>query len=129
MTNNGSNFSSVKVGDRLWLRIATFEGWGTVSRVTLDPPPYSSICVSYSSYPNMIWITKNGKEYSHGSQVAFWDEVHIIPPSRPKRLVKKMMKVRPYQYEDNLRLSDSHLNNDYINWCGPIQTIEIEVEE
>ena len=49
---------------------------------------------------------------------------------RPMRLVKKTMMVRPYISEGILRLACIHLDDDNLmNNCGPVQAIEIEVEE
>lgn len=77
MNNSGSDFSTVKVGDRLWLRDNLYEGWVNVKAVYL-----TNFRVFVNSYE--AWVSKDGKWADDGPQVLFWDKVEIIPPPRPK---------------------------------------------
>ena len=124
MTNSGSDFSTVKVGDRLWYMDKDVVV-DTVFNSTFYP-----IYFRCNDTPHRVDFT--GRENAGGPQVLFYDKVEIIPPPRPKRMVKKTIEVRPYQsvlgriyLDDNYGLSRV-AERDY---CGPEQTIEIEVEE
>ena len=124
--NSGSDFSGVKVGDRLWLRDNLYEGWVTVKAVY--PTNFRVFVNSYEA-----WVSKDGKWADDGPQVLFWDKVEIIPPPRPKRLVKKTVMVRPYygSQKKHIHLDEKPgqrgIQEEY--YCGPVQPIEIEVEE
>ena len=124
MTDSGSDFSTAKVGDRLWLRDNFYEGW--VEVVTIYPT-----CFKVSAGPSFEhWLSKSGKWADDGPQVLFWAPVIIDPPPRPKRTTKKTVMVRPYLLDNRIKLATLYLNatNDF-RYCGPIQPIEIEVEE
>jgi hypothetical protein len=121
--SSGSDFRGVKVGDRLWLRDNFYEGW---VEVTIIYPT----CFKVSGGPSFEhWISKSGRWDENGPQVLFYDKVEIVPPPRPKSLVKKTVTVRPYldPHTQTIEVT-SHLNC-VLDYCGPIQKIEIEVEE
>ena len=125
MNNSGSDFSTVKVGDRLWYMDKEVV-IDTVFHVNFYP-----IYFRCNETPHRIDFT--GKENAGGPQVLFYSKVEIIPPPRPKRLVKKTIEVRPFyacvsgflMVEENQGSWDAAETN----WCGPVQSIEIEVEE
>ena len=125
--SSGSDFSGVKVGDRLWY--------------LNHEVPVVSINAT-ARYPIQVLgkgaraecFTLEGQVSADGPQVLFWDKVEIVPPPRPKRLVKKTIEVRPYRTMDSVvMVHNTHFNlYDFRmgwKWCGPVQTIEIEVEE
>ena len=124
--NNGSDFSGVKVGDRLWLRCDRYEGPCIVDIA----PNANYFRVSYPEWVQTVYT--NGRINLNGPQVLFYDKVEIIPPPRPKRLVKTTIEVRPYYSKDygGMGLTTFGLDDtQWTNWLGPVQTIEIEVEE
>ena len=128
--NSGSDFSGVKVGDRLWLRTDCYEGWVNVTdkKVNATYPITFEFFVDGLKYRTCI--TLSGRVQPNGTQVLFYDKVEIVPPPRPKRMVKKTMMVRPYLSDNRIKLATLYLNatNDF-RYCGPAQPIEIEVEE
>lgn len=127
MSNSGSDFSTVKVGDKLWVRKDSYEGPAVVYAL-LD------VTVTLNFGADLFSCYYDGKMWSDGPQVLFWDKVEIVPPPRPKRLVKKTVMVRPYRTMDGVVIvHHTHFDLDDFRmgwkWCGPIQKIEIEVEE
>ena len=129
MTNSGSDFSGVKVGDRLWLRMNSYDGEVTVAGIDCTSITVHIGVVGW--YP--VCLALNGTMDKHGPQVLFYDKVEIIPPPRPKRMVKKTIEVRPYKSESSplLYIATCDMNRVFVslNWCGPVQTIVIEVWE
>ena len=122
MNNSSSDFSTVKVGDRLWLRDNLYEGWVTVKAVY--PTNFRVFVNSYEA-----WVSKDGKWADDGPQIIFYSKVEIVPPPRPKRMVKKTVMVRPYMSGTLQGLIINPTNGNDTEWCGPVQPIEIEVEE
>ena len=121
--NSGSDFSTVKVGDRLWLRDNLYEGWVTVKAVY--PTNFRVFVNSYEA-----WVSKDGKWADDGPQIIFYSKVEIIPPPRPRRLVKKTVEIIPCIFSgDNLQYIKRADSCGGYKPNGPIQTIEIEVEE
>lgn len=126
MNNSGSDFSTVKVGDRLWLRDNLYEGWVTVKAVY--PTNFRVFVNSYEA-----WVSKDGKWADDGPQIIFYSKVEIFPPPRPKRMKKVKVVVRPYRYEGKIYFKSGedlmpHAEDESL-FCGPVQPIEIEVEE
>ena len=126
--NSGSDFSGVNVGDRLWLRISRYEGMTEV--VEKYKSTLMVICIDGCKHI----IDYAGKEYPDGPQVLFYSKVEIIPPPRPKRLVKKTIEMRPYcDGAGTVWLSAEYSGFGTLGfgwvWCGPVQPIVIEVEE
>lgn len=83
-----TDFSSAKVGDRVWDFIY---GWGKIlpenKRINRELYPIyvqfdSGVCDAYS-YDGV-----NGL----GKRTLFWDEIHFEIPPRPKRKVKKVIE-------------------------------------
>ena len=129
MNNSGSDFSTVKVGDRLWMRDNDFEGWCRVERVWLSSSYPIEVRLSDSQQRTLTLL---GRERLNGPQVLFYDKVEIVPPPRPVRLVKKTMMVRPYwisSLKNAMGILVEPSDDPNMRWCGPAQPIEIEVEE
>lgn len=123
--SSGSDFSGVKVGDRLWLRDNWYEGFVKVNAIYSD-----SINVIGISSPHASRASKvGGKWADDGPQVLFYDKVEIVPPPRPKRMVKKTVMMRPFTPSYGIDLAPKSCFGAGLAWCGPVQTIEIEVEE
>jgi len=126
-----TTFENARVGERLWhIR----RGWGTISSIFTDgveivmdaKEPYVSLC------HNMPTIPFNGKEnQSDLTPSWFWDEVKIVAPERPKRMVKMKIRVRPFILDNGLKEVNvcRIISGARTPWCGPEQEIEIEVEE
>lgn len=123
------DFSGVKVGDRLWVRVNNYEGWGTVNTVNIGC--VYAIDVSYNGETTSF--TAYGRYMVEKPQCLFWDKPTIIAPPRPKRMKKVMVEVRPYMPATTTKEFDliPHPKSVATNvrWCGPIQTIEVEVNE
>ena len=118
--NSGSDFSTVKVADRLWVRKDSYEGPAVVYAL-LD------VTVTLNFGADLFSCYYDGKMWSDGPQVLFYSKVEIVPPPRPVRMVKKTVMVRPYldPHTQTIEVT-SHLNC-VLDYCGPIQKIEIEV--
>jgi hypothetical protein len=72
----------VKVGSQMW---AVQLGWVTVTGV-------NSGCYSIETHTPIFGhagFTVDGCYIQDGPRSLFWDEVKIIPPAKPKRIVKK----------------------------------------
>lgn len=125
MTDSGSDFSTVKVGDRLYYMDKEVV-IDTVFTVTFYP-----IHFRCGETPHRIDFT--GKENAGGPQVLFYQPVTIVPPPRPRRLVKKTIEVRPYTYGSIIGFTafdlDRKETHGAFKWLGPVQSIEIEVWE
>lgn len=124
-----TTFEKARAGDRVWVRMPSFEGWTKITQTRPD-----------SSCPIVVYLPGSGDcSFTYGGQhipgpntpqCLFWDKPEIIAPLRPKRLVKKMIEVRLYQLtEKMLGLIVDPSNSDAVDWRAPVQTIEIEVEE
>lgn len=69
------DFSTSKSGDKLW---SPMFGWGEVIDIT-------SACITILSSSNHeTYFNLNGSYFKNGPQCLFYDEVKIIPPSKPK---------------------------------------------
>ena len=78
------DFSTVKVGDRLWSSLC---GWGVVIDTCRMP-----IIIRSELTNDIHSFTKDGKFYINGLQCLFWDEVKIVPPPKPKEKVILVME-------------------------------------
>lgn len=125
--SNTNDFSVARVGDKVWVRLASKEEYGTVIQV-LSGLEYAYPLAVVMPESEELLFTMQGEYKISGPQCLFWDRPEVIAPERPRRLVKKVVKVRP-------RIGggkDIYLNTvtfDGIDWCGPEQNIEILVEE
>ena len=81
-------FSGIKVGDRVW---SLQHGWMKVVDLdTYSISGISTIGVKKENSVNRISYYKDGKFYHADTfQSLFWDEVKIVPPPKPKKIVKK----------------------------------------
>ena len=130
MTNSGSDFSTVKIGGTLYYMSMPCK----VIEVNYIQD-YPLRCELSNATGRKLAFSIHGQEYIDGPQVLFWSDPHVVAPPRPRRLVKKTMMVRPFLNEvdyDGSYLIDivcKGLDATNRDWCGPIQSIEIEVEE
>lgn len=130
--SNTNDFSTAKIGDRVYLRLNEWEGW---CRVRLVYAEY--LYIESESMVDSIqrMVNKNGSlsAIKQIPQCLFWDKPEIIAPERPKRLVKKVVKVRPWKDSYGIvRLASGTLLIEHeespLN-CGPEQEIEVKVWE
>ena len=88
-----SDFSSAKVGDRVW---SSRFGYGVVETVTSTPiglHPNSDTKMGIKFDNQWAWYLIDGKQNGHDAfPTLFWDEVKITPPPKPKRKVKKVVE-------------------------------------
>lgn len=113
-----SYFDGIKVGDKIW---TIQEGWTKVIQVC---------CETFSTVKECYYADGNfNKNDAH--QSAFWSDPGIIAPPRPKRLVKKTIEVGPYIHDDGkiYLAAQPHTRAHLLSFCGPVQTVEVEVEE
>ena len=68
------DFSSVKVGDRLWFIGETYRGWVGVKQITTDE--YPIFVGKYGTF------TFSGQYTKDGPQCLFWDEVISLSRKR-----------------------------------------------
>ena len=126
MNDSGSDFSQAKVGDVLWLRCESYDG------VAIVESKFSA-SLELRCEKRCYAIKFNGKAYEKGPQALFWDKVEIVPPPRPKRMVKKTVMVRPYygSQKKHIHLDEKPGQRGIQEWyyCGPSQPIEVEVWE
>jgi hypothetical protein len=88
---NETTFENAQVGDRVW---SYAYGWGTVTNHC--PDSYTGrypIVVKFDTGSATGTYTKQGKFTTTEPQTLFWDEIPIIAPPRPKRLVTKTAEV------------------------------------
>jgi len=77
-------FTGVKVGDRVW---SCVYGWGYIDDIS-EP----CFRVMYDVKNEWERFESTGKAETFQLQTLFWDEVTIIPPPKPKRMVKKELQ-------------------------------------
>src|SRR3990167_8519407 len=117
-----SYFDGIKVGDKIW---TIQEGWTEV--INIRPAHHYQIETLLMSYTTDGLFREDDKHQS-----AFWSDPHIVPPPRTKRKVKMRLEVRPYysDFHREIRLYPNDSNPvECVNFCGPIQTVEVEVSE
>ena len=133
------DFSSVKVGDRLWLHSNYYVGWVMVDAISTNAKssyPIKVICtdIRYES------ISKHGHISEFGPQCLFWSEPTIIPPPKPKKIVTKTLEGHVNVYPNHIgcyfhptRKSAKDEATHEV-WCGEaLATVKVtgtyEVEE
>jgi len=83
-----TTFESAKVGDWVW---SSTQGWGSVID-NHDGTTYP-IRVSFNNGNIITTFTTNGMRVeSDKYPTLFWDEVKITAPSKPKRMVKRVVE-------------------------------------
>lgn len=93
-----TDFRNAKVGDRVW---SIAYGWGVVKKTDY---PYLEFKILVGFQKEISCSYTIDGIGGHGEfRTLFWDEVKIEPPPRPKRKVKKELKVMLYASEDDLR--------------------------
>lgn len=84
-----TTFENAKVGDRVW---NICKGWATVTRIDFITSFKQMLCSAQFDKVNTLTehFFVDGKEFTSDLNPSwFWDEVKIVAPERPKRLVKK----------------------------------------
>ena len=90
-----TTFENAKVGDRVW---SVEFGWGTVKYINNE---YQSLFIKVIFDENdedygLIQYELHGLKLDHGlytnRRTLFWDEIKIVPPTRPKRTVVKFVR-------------------------------------
>lgn len=113
-------FQGIRVGDKIW---TIQEGWTEVENINKEGDTYQ-IETTNEDY------TIEGKYLEEDQhQSAFWSDPGIVAPPRPKRMKKVTIEVRPYWYKGMLWLDYTKLPASHDDYCGPVQTITVEVEE
>jgi hypothetical protein len=99
------------------------DGWGTVGEIKEDDS--WSIRVEFDNGNNEAF-NKEGKIYEENAfPTLFWDEVHITPPPRPKRMVKKEGWVPEGWIEE---IKSNRFQREFPN-DGDVVKVTYEVEE
>lgn len=122
-----SYFDGIRKGDHIW---TIQEGWTEVLFINRNPNDLRPIATKRHIY------ALDGKFYNTDfHQSAFWSDPGIVTPPRPKRMKKVKVEVRPYKLSDIgalcliTRPSANGTLSDGSEWLGPVQTIDIEVED
>ena len=94
------DFSSVKVGDRLWLMSAAYNGWVVIKKNGSGEYPLYVHYEGQDSY----WgcLNFSGQCVKDGPQCLFWDEVIIIPPPKPKKKVTETLEGHVNVYPNHI---------------------------
>lgn len=114
-----SYFDGIKAGDKIW---TIQDGWTEVMKIHTD----NDYPIETSGY-GYAMDGKIDEEDVH--QSAFWSDPGIVAPPRPKRYKKIKMEVRPYKIDKCICLLVSPSALFTTNWYGPIQIVEVEVED
>ena|SRR3990167_11041888 len=99
-----TTFENARVGDRVyWLTLGM---WGEIVNIVpaYSEEPRLEVRFADEGSISFYWFTRSGSSgrISGESQTLFWDEVKIIPPPRPKRMVKKEIDVRVVRDESGI---------------------------
>lgn len=100
------DFSTVKVGDKLWSPIF---GWGKVRMVDSS---FIFIIPDNEKIQTHSFHVKGGSHLIGGPQCLFWDEVEMIPPPKPKKIVVIEDVIWRADYYNTFPISRSQV----INW-------------
>ena len=84
-------FSKAKVGDRVW---DFYCGWGSIVHVH-DNPNRTGVEFRPDSMQDItIWVYPCGRASKENRNPRlFWDEIRLVPPKMPKRIVEKTIRV------------------------------------
>ena len=101
---NETTFENAKVGDKVyWLTLGM---WGEVVNII---PAYREerqleVRFADAGRVSFYWFTRSCRSgrIVGEPQTLFWDEVKIVPPPRPKRMVKKEIKARVVRDESGV---------------------------
>ena len=120
-----TTFENARVGD-LVEDIKYGEGEIVLIR---DKPYYYQIHVSFSEHGTFQYGI-DGRSGGDYGRTLFWPGVQVIAPERPMRIKKVKIQVRPYRdYAGELKFTTCVIDNYLTIGCGPVQEIEVEVEE
>lgn len=131
-------FDGIQVGDRIWFYGF---GWGEVINI-LDNETYSIDCrVTSPLFLRDFQIDHKGMTEGCIHQVAFWDEVKITPPPRPKKKEKKRVECWASVCPASWHGSSVTVENNSFFFCAnesdakctnqtrPVAKVQIEWEE
>jgi hypothetical protein len=88
-----NDFSTAVVGDRVW---DVVYGWGTVDKISGDNMFPLSVAFDKNDHITYMFT---GNQTHDRPQTLFWDEIPIIAPPRPKRMVTKTVEVWMNEYK------------------------------
>jgi hypothetical protein len=91
---NETTFENARVGDAVWYEGL---GWGEVSDI--DEERKLPLVVEFEQ-GTIRFFSLNGVKQGDINQTLFWDEIPIIAPPRPKRMVTKTVEVWMNVYSD-----------------------------
>ena len=133
MTNK-SDFSKARVGDRVWSPFGPecAEGETNGEIVKLDATWDGFTVETDDLVRRHFW--RNGFYCRNDSFPSlFWARPKIEIPPPPKRMKQVIVEVRPYRERMTGSYNMTSNSEDYPSfrqlWCGPIQTIEVEVDD
>jgi hypothetical protein len=127
---NETTFENARVGDRV---CDVVYGWGTVSRI--DEGAIFPVRVEFRKNHRKFTITYffSGQQTHGRPQTLFWDEIPIIAPPRPKRLVTKTavgwMNVYPsnvFEFWDTQATADEYASKRRIACVKLTGSYEVE---
>ena len=117
-------FDRAKVGNRVWnLR----HGWGTITEIE-DKRIEVNLDNDYLQIEHFLF---DGRIKSTDLNPSwFWNEIPITTPEKPKTTYVVKVEVRPF------KLSTGHIfldildkSSSYLDWCGPIQYVDVEIND
>jgi hypothetical protein len=82
-----TTFENARAGDAVW---SLEFGWGEIAAIVKGSG--YPVCVRFDDDDRLEKYLFDGKIYRHRNQTLFWDEIPIIAPPRPKRLVTKTVE-------------------------------------
>ena len=116
-------FKDAKVGDRVW---SYRWGWGKVIKIRPINSTEYPILVEFNvnDRHQVDTYTFSGRDYiQHIHPSLFWDEIAIISPPKPKRMVKKKIEGWVNVHKDGLFGLRIHDNEDKARMCSAITRI------
>ena len=88
-------FKDARVGDRVW---SVSQGWGVIADINKSKYP---VVVEFKESGTRRVFTYEGRWVATDSYpTLFWDEVKIVPPPKPVRIVKKTAFINVYDVRD-----------------------------
>jgi hypothetical protein len=125
-----TTFEKAQVGDKVW---SVEYGWGKI--VDINNSLRYPITVEFNDFASLKLFSFHGSYEDH--QTLFWDEIPIVAPPRPKRMVRKAVEFwlniypeNPYRYIVFPTREEADLNGNIWRRIACVNlTGEYEVEE